>query len=143
MTAPAILNTKQGVSVKVAVIPGLLGIPSNRANTTIMTFESAEAPMTVGANPKFCVGAPTSVATANIVVGRLDIGKNYRQIESVSKMEAYGKGVWIPKNRLQPIDAKRVSDTVVEITAKGPLPPGQYLLVAGAFGSYDFGVLGK
>lgn len=140
MTAPAILKTKQGVNWKVAVIPGM---PSTKSNTTIMQFENAEARMAVGANPKFCVGAPTSVATANIVVGRLDIGKDYRQIESVSKIEAYGKEVWIPKNRLQPFDAKRVSDTVVEITSRGPLPPGQYLLVAGAFGSYDFGVLGK
>ncbi len=143
MTPPAVLQAQQGTSTKVAVVGALFGGAGRKADTTITRYEGVAAPVSVGATPKFCFGAPTSAATANFVIGRLDVTKDYRQIESVSKMEAYGKGVWIPQKRLVAVEVKRVSNAVVEIAPKDPLSAGQYLLVGpGVIGSYDFGVHG-
>jgi len=47
----------------------------------------------------------------------------------------------MPPKRLQAVDVKRISDTVVEIIPKEPLPSGQYVLRGPpTIGIYDFGV---
>jgi hypothetical protein len=47
----------------------------------------------------------------------------------------------MPPKRAQAIDVKRTSDTVVEITLKESLTPGQYVLGGRPMiGIYDFGV---
>jgi hypothetical protein len=48
---------------------------------------------------------------------------------------------WMPPKRLQAVDVKRISETVVEIIPKEPLPSGQYVLGGPPMiGVYEFGV---
>jgi hypothetical protein len=140
MTVPAILKTKQGYSMKA----GLESFGSTRATTAIIRYENATAPLSLTSRPRFALCARTSDATANFVIGRLDVRKDYREIETLSRLESYGSMIWIPKKRLEPVDVKRVSDTVVEVTPKDPLAPGEYLLVHPGptveGNDFDFGV---
>ncbi len=69
-------------------------------------------------------------------IGSVDVKKDHRELEIT-----HSDKTWIPPKRVQAIDVKRISDNVVEITPKEPLPPGQYVLRgAPMIGIYDFGV---
>jgi hypothetical protein len=47
----------------------------------------------------------------------------------------------MPPKRLQAVDVKRISDNLVEIIPKEPLPPGQYVLGGPpTIGVYEFSV---
>jgi hypothetical protein len=105
--------------------------------TLIYHYKDPAAPLTVGSSPSFCIGIPASFNPSQIMIGAVDIKKDHREIEeSVSSRDS-----WLPPKRVQPVDVKRVSDTVVVITPKTPLPPGQYVLGGPPMvGIYDFGV---
>lgn len=139
MSPPALLKMREGYSLK----GGLMTMGGKGGNTAIFRYEDAHAPITLGTLPKFVVCASPSSATANFVIGKLDIKKDYRQIESLSRVEAKGNFIWVPEKRRQPVEVKRISDTAFEIKPTEPLLPGQYLLVLPgitANGTFDFGV---
>lgn len=140
MTAPAVLEGRQGYSLKSGLKAGPFG--TSKGTTTILRYENPAARITVGSNPKFVMCALPSQAAANFVIASVDIKKDYREIESISRYDAYGKETWIAKKRLQPVDVKRISDTAVEITPSTPLQPGQYVVAGPKIGggTFDFGV---
>jgi hypothetical protein len=143
MSPPAVLKTQEGYSIK----GGLISLGGRKGgDTVIYKYEGVSAPTTLGSLPRFVMCAPASTATANFVIGRLDVKKNYRQIESLSRVEVRVSGnlIWVPEKRRQPLEVKRVSQTAFEIKPVERLLPGQYLLVGAGQsplnGSFDFGV---
>ena len=90
--------------------------------------------MTLGPNPRFCLRLGPGYNLNTIVVASLDVKGDDREIESLVRGDS-----WIPEKHVRPIETKRVSDSVVEITPSKPLASGQYIL-SGPLGVYDFGV---
>ncbi len=141
MSRPALLKTQEGYSIK----GGIISLGGRKGgDTVIYEYEGLSAPITLGSLPKFVMCAPASTATANFVIGKLDLKKNYRQIESLSRVEVRGNFIWVPEKRRQPVEVKRISETAFEITPAERLAAGQYLLVGAGQsplqGSFDFGV---
>jgi hypothetical protein len=103
----------------------------------INRYKDPAAPLTVGTSPSFCVGIPANFNPSQIMIGTVDVKKDHREVEqAVSTRDS-----WLPPGRVQQVDIKRISDTVVEITPKSPLAPGQYVLGGPPMvGIYDFGV---
>ncbi len=103
----------------------------------INRYKDPAAPLTVGQSPSFCIGIPANFNPTQIQIGIVDVKKDHREVEqAVSTRES-----WLPPNRVQPVEIKRISDTVVEVTPKSPLAPGQYVLGGPPMvGIYDFGV---
>jgi len=91
----------------------------------------------VGSSPSFCVGIPANFNPSQIEIGIVDVKKDHREVEQAESTREN----WLPPNRVQPVEIKRISDTVVEVTPKSPLAPGQYVLGGPPMvGIYDFGV---
>lgn len=104
--------------------------------TRIAMYKDAAAAITLGASPKFCIAFPTHVRSEVLQIGTVDVKKDHREHELT-----HADKTWMPPKRLQAVDVKRISDTVVEILPKEPLPPGQYVLGGPpTIGVYDFGV---
>lgn len=105
--------------------------------TVIYRYKDPAAPVTLGTSPAFCITIAANFNPSQILIGSVDVKKDHREIEqAVSSRDS-----WLPPKRVQPVDVKRVSDTVVVITPKSPLPPGQYVLGGPPMvGIYDFGV---
>ncbi|HYK36009.1 hypothetical protein [Alloacidobacterium sp.] len=105
--------------------------------TMIYRYKDPAAPLTTGPNPSFCVSISANFNPSQIMIGTVDIKKDHREIEqAVSSRDS-----WLPPKRVQQVDIKRVSETVVVVTPKTPLPPGQYVLGGPPMvGIYDFGV---
>jgi len=103
----------------------------------INRYKDPAAPLTVGQSPSFCIFVPANFNPSQLLIGTVDVKKDHREVEqAVSTRES-----WLPSNRVQPVDIKRISDTVVEVTPKSPLAPGQYVLGGPPMvGIYDFGV---
>jgi hypothetical protein len=113
-----------------------------RGRTLITRYKDPAAPLTLGASPRFCVGIAASYNPNNILIGRIDVKKDHRELET-SPYKGFQEAAdsWMPEKRVQAIDIKRISDTVVEVTPQKPLPPGQYILGGPPLiGMYDFGV---
>ena len=112
-----------------------------RAGEMVVTrYKDPAAPLTVGTNQSFCIGIPANFNPSQILIGAVDVKKDHREIEeAVSTRDS-----WMPPKRIQPVDIKRISDTVVVVTPKTPLPAGQYILGGPPMvGIYDFGVNGN
>ena len=105
--------------------------------TIIYRYKDPAAPVTLGTSPSFCITIPANFNPSQIMIGTVDVKKDHREIEeAVSSRDS-----WLPPKRVQPVDVKRVSDTLVVITPKTPLPAGQYVLGGPPMvGIYDFGV---
>jgi hypothetical protein len=105
--------------------------------TVIYRYKEPAAPLTVGPSPSFCIGIPASFNPSQIMIGTVDVKKDHREVEeAVSSRDS-----WLPPKRVQSVDIKRVSETVVVVTPKAPLPAGQYILGGPPMvGIYDFGV---
>jgi hypothetical protein len=102
-------------------------------------YKDAAAAITLRASPKFCIAIPTNVNPEVIEIGAVDVKKDHRELELT-----HADKTWMPPTRLQAVDVKRISDTVVEIIPKEPLPSGQYVLGGPpTIGVYDFGVEAK
>ena len=109
-----------------------------RAGQMVVTrYKDPAAPVTVGASPSFCIAISPSFNPSQILIGTVDVKKDHREVEqAVSSRDS-----WLPPNRVEPVDIKRISDTVVVVTPKTPLPPGQYVLGGPPMVAiYDFGV---
>jgi hypothetical protein len=141
MVQAAHLGRENGVSIR----DGLKNPFNPRAGiTTIVMFKNPEANLILEASPRFCVPIPVNQDPTVVMIGFIDVKKDHRELETCAGMCA-SKGrsadSWMPEKRLQPIDINRISDTLVEITLKNPLKPGQYLLGGPPLvGYYDFGV---
>jgi hypothetical protein len=108
----------------------------NAGRTRIAMYKDAAAAITLGASPKFCIAFPTHVRPEVLQIGTVGVKKDHRELELT-----HADKTWMPPKRLQAADVKRISDTVVEILPKEPLPPGQYVLGGPpTIGVYDFGV---
>ena len=103
----------------------------------INRYKDPSAPLTVGSRPTFCIGIPANFNPDQILIGVVDVKKDHREVEqAVSTRES-----WLPPKRVQPVDIKRISETVVVVAPKTPLTPGQYVLGGPPMvGIYDFGV---
>lgn len=103
----------------------------------VMRYKDPAAPVTLGTSPQFCITIPANFNPSQIMIGTVDVKKDHREMEeAVSSRDS-----WLPPKRVQPVDVKRISDTVVVITPKTPLPAGQYVLGGPPMvGIYDFGV---
>jgi hypothetical protein len=80
----------------------------------------------------------------NIVIAVLDVKSDHREVETVHIGQYSGAKTGIPTNKIQPIDLQTTSDSSVDVSTKGPLRPGQYMIFPlgqGGMG-YDFGVSG-
>jgi hypothetical protein len=109
-----------------------------RAGQMVVTrYKEPAAPVTVGPSPSFCIAISPSFNPSQIAIGTVDVKKDHREVEqAVSSRDS-----WLPPNRVQPVDIKRISDTVVVVTPKTPLSPGQYVLGGPPMVAiYDFGV---
>jgi len=105
--------------------------------TVINRYKDPAAPVTLGASPSFCITIAANFNPSQIEIGTVDVKKDHREVEQAVS----SRDNWLPPKRVQLVDVKRVSDTVVVITPKTPLPPGQYVLGGPPMvGIYDFGV---
>jgi len=143
MVMPAHLGSDHGVSLK----DGLKNPFNNRAGiTSIVTFKNAAAALTLDATPKFCVPVSISLDPTVVKIGILDVKKDHRELETCSgpwATKGSSTDDWMPEKRVELIDIRRVSDTLVEVTPKAPLKPGQYILGGPPMVAYyDFGVTG-
>jgi hypothetical protein len=108
----------------------------NAGRTRIAMYKDPAAAVTLGTSPKFCIAIPSNVNPEVLEIGTVEVKKDHRELELT-----HADKTWMPPKRLQAVDVKRISDTVVEITPKQPLPPGQYVLGGPpTIGVYDFGV---
>ena len=74
--------------------------------------------------------------TEVIEIGTVDVKRDHRELELT-----HADKTWMPPKRLQAVDVKRISDTVVEIIPKEPLLSGHFVLGGPPMiGVYDFGV---
>ena len=143
MTVASHMGGDQGISFK----QGLKN-PFNpmAGRTNILTFKNAAAALTLEPKPSFCISILPNLDPTEIMIGSLDVKKDHRQLETCTGICASSAkrsmDDWLPEKRVQPVDIKRLSDTVVEITPKNQLPPGQYILGGPGVlvGYYDFGV---
>jgi hypothetical protein len=128
MTVVVSAGREAGVSMK----EGLKNpLNPNAGRTRIAMYKDAAAAITLGASPKFCIAIPTHVSPEVLEIGTVDVKKDHTHADTT----------WMPPKRLQAVDVKRISETVVEILPKEPLPPGQYVLGGPpTIGVYDFGV---
>jgi hypothetical protein len=128
------LKKQKGVSIS-----GTLKNPLDPMGgyTNIRRFQEPAAPVTMGSSPRFCLLVPTNINPSSIFIGSVDVKNDHREVESSFRADS-----WIPAKRIQAIDTKRISDTIVEVTPAKPLQPGQYVL-NGPTGIYDFGVDGR
>lgn len=103
----------------------------------VTRYKDSSAPLTLGPRPSFCIMIPANFNPSQILIGVVDVKKDHREVEqAVSTRES-----WLPPNRVQAVDIKRISDTVVVVAPKTPLAPGQYVLGGPPMvGVYDFGV---
>jgi len=103
----------------------------------VTRYKDPSAPLTVGPRASFCIVIPANYNPDQILIGVVDVKKDHREVEqAVSTRES-----WLPPKRVQPVDIKRISETVVVVAPKTPLPPGQYVLGGPPMvGIYDFGV---
>lgn len=133
MTAAVNMKKHTGLSLM-----GALRDPLNPMGgyTSIRRFQDAAAPITLGPAPRFCLMLPPSVNPGSIFIGSVDVRKDHREVETALRADS-----WIPAKRLQPIETRRVSNTIVAVTPTKPLQPGQYVLNT-PLGIYDFGVDG-
>lgn len=104
--------------------------------TRIAQYKDPAATITLGPSPKFCLSLPASVNPEVLLIGTVDVKKDHRELEI-----NHSDKIWMPQKRIQPIDVKRISDTMIEITLKSSLAPGQYVLGGPpVLNIYDFGV---
>lgn len=120
------------LALAVTPVAARQGVPPNRHALP----KDAAAALTLRASPKFCIAIPTNVNPAVLEIGTVDVKKDHRELELTHAVKT-----WMPPKRLQTVDVERISDTVVEIIPKEPLPSGQYVLGGPpTIGIYDFGV---
>ncbi len=141
MIMAAHLGSAHGVSVKNSLKDPFQITGAGKTN--IVTFKNPEAE-TLDPSPKFCIPMAASLDPTVIKIGTIDIKKDHRELETCAGRCAFKGSTtddWMPEKRAQAIDIKRISDSLVEITPKNPLPAGQYILGGPPpFGYYDFGV---
>jgi len=107
----------------------------NAGRTRIAMYKDPAATIALGASPKFCIAIPTNVNPEVLEIGTVDVKEDHRELELT-----HADKIWMPPKRLQAVDVKRISETVVEIIPKEPLPSGQYVLGGPPMiGVYDFG----
>jgi hypothetical protein len=145
MVIAAHLGGEKGASVS----EGLKALGRNPFNsraglTNILTFKNPEATLTLEPSPRFCIQIPANYDPTIVKIGVVDVKKDHRELETCAGACA-SKGRttddWMPEKRVQPVDVKRISDTLVEITPKNPLNAGQYILGGPPLvGYFDFGV---
>ena len=133
MTVVVSAGREAGVSMK----EGLKNpLNPNVGRTRIAMYKDPAATIALGASPKFCIAIPTHVRPEVLEIGTVDVKKDHRELELT-----HADKTWMPPKRLQAVDVKRISETVVEILPKEPLPTGQYVLGGPpTIGVYDFGV---
>ncbi len=133
MTTVVSAGREVGVSMK----EGLKNpLNPNAGRTRIAMYKDPAAAITLGASPKFCIAIPATVNPEVLEIGSVDVKKDHRELELT-----HADKTWMPPKHLQAVDLKRISDNVVEIIPKQPLPPGQYVLGGPpTIGVYDFGV---
>ena len=87
---------------------------------------------------------PANYDPTIVKIGVIDVKKDHRELETCAgpcASKGRSQDDWMPDKKVQPVDVKRISDTLVEITPKNPLQPGQYILGGPPLvGYYDFGV---
>jgi hypothetical protein len=112
--------------------------------TNIVTFKNAEATLAVDPSPRFCLPIPANYDPTVVMIGSVEVKKDHRELETCSgPCASRGRTAdsWMPEKRVKAVDIKRISTTLVEITPKEPLPPGQYIIGGPPLISYyDFGV---
>jgi len=90
------------------------------------------------------VPIPANYDPTIVKIGVIDVKKDHRELETCAgpcASKGRSQDDWMPDKKVQPVDVKRISDTLVEITPKNPLQPGQYILGGPPLvGYYDFGV---
>lgn len=144
MTMAAHLGSDRGVSLK----NGLKNPFNPRAGITqIVTFKNASAMLALDPKPRFCLAIPPNIDPTVVMIGSVDVKKDHRELETCAgPCASKGRAAddWMPEKRVQPVEIKRLSDNVVEITPANPLKTGQYIIGGPPMiGYYDFGVTEK
>jgi len=123
----------EGSSASVRPIPFATSVKS------VARFRDPAAPITLGATPKFCISTPFP---RNLVVASVDVKSDHREIQLMKAGAYSGAKSGIPDKKLEPVDIKQVSSSVVEVSTTKPLPPGQYIIfpTGQGYSGYDFGV---
>jgi len=143
MVVAAHLGQDHGVSFR----DGLKNPFSSRAGiTNIVTFKNPAAALTLGEKPSFCTFVLPNMDPTVIMIGAIEVKKAHRELETCTgpcASRGRNSDDWMPEKRVQPVDIKRLSGNVVEITPKTPLKPGQYIIGGPPLVAYyDFGVSG-
>jgi len=142
---PMVLAAHLGKDTGVSLRQGIKNPFNPRAGyTSIVTFKNPEANLTLEGSPRFCVPIPANYDPTIVKIGVIDVKKDHRELETCTgpcASRGRSQDDWMPDKRVQAVDVKRISDTLVEITPKTPLQPGQYILGGPPLvGYYDFGV---
>jgi hypothetical protein len=134
---PMTMAVSAGREVGVSMKEGLKSpLNPNAGRTRIAMYKDPAAPITLGTSPKFCIAIPANVNPEVLEIGTVDVKKDHRELEIT-----HADKTWMPPKRLQALDVKRISDNIVLIIPKDPLPPGQYVLGGPpTVAVYDFGV---
>jgi hypothetical protein len=104
--------------------------------TNLFRYKDSAAPLTLGPNPRLCVTISPSFNPSQILIGAVAVKKDHRELEQLISADS-----WMPRKDIQDVVIKQISSTVVEITPKQPLPPGQYVIGGPPMiAIYDFGV---
>ncbi len=144
-----IMAAHLGGETGASITEGLKGLGRNPFNsragfTTILTFKNPAAALSLKSSPKFCVSVPPNIDPSVVMIGKIEVKKDHRELETCAgPCASKGRNAddWMPAKRVQPVDIKRISDNTVEITPKSPLQPGQYILGGPPLiGYYDFGI---
>jgi hypothetical protein len=134
LRTPELLTGERGFSMHEAMKNPF---SNTRGNTNILKYKGVESPTVVAPDARFCFTVATN-ATAQYLLGTLDVKDGYREIEYTQSNR--GSEGWLPVNRQKPINSQRASDTMIVITPTQPLPSGQYIIGTSSFLVYDFTV---
>lgn len=134
LRTPELLEGERGFSIHEA-----MKNPFNnmRGNTNILKYKGVESATVVAPDARFCFTVATN-ATAQYLLGILDVKEGYREIEYTQSDR--GSQGWLPIKRQKPVTSQRASDTMIVITPTEPLPAGQYIIGTSGFLVYDFTV---
>jgi len=123
----------EGSSASVRPIPFATSIKS------VAHFRDPAAPITLGTTPRFCVSTPFP---RSLVIAAVDVKSDHREIQLMKAGGFSGAQSGIPDKKIEPVDVRQVSASVVEVSTRKPLSPGQYIIFPSGQGysGYDFGV---
>jgi hypothetical protein len=114
-----------------------------------MSYRDAEAPVkTSGSRPVFRILGVTSVAPRDIVIVRLQVKKDHRELQTAKVGAWTGVNMQYPREATTEVSVQQVDNGLL-LTPTSDLKPGEYLLFAGqpagvslpsGYGGFDFSI---